>query len=867
MLPFLRQSFFHVDCFKCAKCGNQVTADTNLLLLSDGSPICANCSYSCNVCKQPILDEAIMTGDDSYHAHCFKCKVCKNRIDELVFAKTSQGIYCMNCHNERVARSRRHQARKQERERERAAQAAAANAASGSMNSRQGDPRDGQNARSTNGVRPRHLVVSRGGISWVCAQASNDQGRPSSQANSADASSPDTSLYGGGLSRSSSHRAPNSVDSPSSGPSSAGAKRGSAHNLVASEAQHRAQEQAAPTPPTGPSPSSQGLLGSPVERPSVPLSKRHSGLFIGLPSSPSMTRANSNAGRPSTAGSSATSSPIDLFRSTTSPTSKMETLSIPTDSASNGRLDKRKSFDPSTRPLNVLRTVASSASLNTNHSGAPTDYNRSVSNTTPSINTNVRGRESPRPYSPLRDYFSPEPGTYTDSDYQSSPISPANGRGDSAAAGRARSASSSAYMSDTGSTRGTPARPTLNLDRMPARSTSLAIPTSFEALEAESPSNLVLDRSPLRSPQNRPSKLSLNGSNFSSQHSWDDARHSALSGVEFELQHSGSGSSVPPSPSHFVDVPHSIESGTDTESESNENGYGGGRSSEDSHDRPPSLPPKEPPPRLVSKRPSDLRVDVTPQRSTTPANAGESEGTPESSPVERTSHATFIAPALPPIRISMGSADFSDLIKMAGQGHVPGKPDTSKLMLDLTLTPPDSAGAPTTPKSDITVLGSADNHATDETPMMKRVAASNADRSGATSPESTSSYDYIDAPRRSVDRERARVDPPSRSDTPPLNLGRRRDRGDSSAGGRGTPVNGANGVARITVTAPGDGIEALRRRLQDAMSASADRGSGQVVLDAGFVHSILGMFDQQQSEHSDLRRNLDGMKVGFSICP
>ncbi|KAH9948675.1 hypothetical protein B0H21DRAFT_777741 [Amylocystis lapponica] len=112
------QSFFHVDCFRCAKCGNQVTADTNLLLLSDGSPICANCSYSCNVCHLPILDEAIMTGDDSYHAHCFKCKVCKNRIDELVFAKTSQGIYCMNCHNQRVARSRRHAQRQREKEEE-----------------------------------------------------------------------------------------------------------------------------------------------------------------------------------------------------------------------------------------------------------------------------------------------------------------------------------------------------------------------------------------------------------------------------------------------------------------------------------------------------------------------------------------------------------------------------------------------------------------------------------------------------------------------------------------------------------------------------------------------------------------------------
>ena len=61
-----------------------------------------------------------MTGDDSFHAECFTCRSCKERIIELVFAKTSQGFYCMKCHNERVARSRRHLAKKQ-RERERPA--------------------------------------------------------------------------------------------------------------------------------------------------------------------------------------------------------------------------------------------------------------------------------------------------------------------------------------------------------------------------------------------------------------------------------------------------------------------------------------------------------------------------------------------------------------------------------------------------------------------------------------------------------------------------------------------------------------------------------------------------------------------------
>lgn len=58
-----------------------------------------------------------MTGDDSFHAHCFTCKVCKNRIDDLVFAKTSQGIYCMKCHNDRMIRIRKHTQRKAERER------------------------------------------------------------------------------------------------------------------------------------------------------------------------------------------------------------------------------------------------------------------------------------------------------------------------------------------------------------------------------------------------------------------------------------------------------------------------------------------------------------------------------------------------------------------------------------------------------------------------------------------------------------------------------------------------------------------------------------------------------------------------------
>lgn len=102
-------SLWHLECFRCAKCHEKVSTDRDdILLLSDGHPICGQCNYSCQICGLPILEEAIMTGEESYHASCFTCRSCNSRIEELVFAKTSQGIYCMPCHNERVARSRRH---------------------------------------------------------------------------------------------------------------------------------------------------------------------------------------------------------------------------------------------------------------------------------------------------------------------------------------------------------------------------------------------------------------------------------------------------------------------------------------------------------------------------------------------------------------------------------------------------------------------------------------------------------------------------------------------------------------------------------------------------------------------------------------
>ncbi|KAI7868463.1 hypothetical protein BDF14DRAFT_1793598 [Spinellus fusiger] len=103
---------WHFECFRCAKCNKLVECYSNHLLLRDGSPICEDCSYRCHACHQTIKDEAIMTGEEAYHAECFACVQCHTRIEDLVFTQTSKGIFCTSCHE---MRKQLRQKRKEER--------------------------------------------------------------------------------------------------------------------------------------------------------------------------------------------------------------------------------------------------------------------------------------------------------------------------------------------------------------------------------------------------------------------------------------------------------------------------------------------------------------------------------------------------------------------------------------------------------------------------------------------------------------------------------------------------------------------------------------------------------------------------------
>ncbi|TVY19795.1 putative Rho-type GTPase-activating protein 4 [Lachnellula arida] len=98
---------WHLNCFRCNTCSTLLDSDANLLLLGDGSLICNNCTYSCSACGNKIEDLAILTGDQAFCATCFRCRNCKRKIENLRYARTSQGIFCMSCHESLMARRRK----------------------------------------------------------------------------------------------------------------------------------------------------------------------------------------------------------------------------------------------------------------------------------------------------------------------------------------------------------------------------------------------------------------------------------------------------------------------------------------------------------------------------------------------------------------------------------------------------------------------------------------------------------------------------------------------------------------------------------------------------------------------------------------
>lgn len=178
------------------------------------------------------------------------------------------------------------------------------------------------------------------------------------------------------------------------------------------------------------------------------------------------------------------------------------------------------------------------------------------------------------------------------------------------------------------------------------------------------------------------------------------------------------------SPAHRADVPQNIESETDTEAESDHSAH----RSQIRNSEPPSPPPKEDKDIFTETSDADLDMSITTQLD------NGSDDT-ESSPVEHTSHSTFIAPALPPIRFSMNTADFSELFNsVGGMPSIKSMDHLAKLSeeeLHENYTPPSTATFETnlTPTSNITVIPVVENGSHGDSEAAGKRSSSYDDRS------------------------------------------------------------------------------------------------------------------------------------------
>ena len=190
-------------------------------------------------------------------------------------------------------------------------------------------------------------------------------------------------------------------------------------------------------------------------------------------------------------------------------------------------------------------------------------------------------------------------------------------------------------------------------------------------VKPSSPSTVILDSAPLPKARARVRPFdepnadefkSRNSSSLNSDLNEVDVVHSPRSyGYQqpryshsdpARLSDSSLNSSRSISPAHRVDVPQNVESETDTEAENDNDA----QRSQIRESEPPIPPPKED--HLIENSDADLDMSLS-QLDNGPDDT-------ESSPVQQVSHSTFIAPALPPIRFSLNTADFSELFNSVG---------------------------------------------------------------------------------------------------------------------------------------------------------------------------------------------------------
>jgi hypothetical protein len=351
------------------------------------------------------------------------------------------------------------------------------------------------------------------------------------------------------------------------------------------------------------------------------------------------------------------------------------------------------------------------------------------------------------------------------------------------------------------------------------------------------------------------------------------------------------------SPAHKVDVPHGIESGTDTSDGERE------PSTKEPTRKLSLSSTKEKEAKKSRRQPSHVDIETKqsasqeePGEDTFVNDAGDVDTEDESSPVERVSRSTFIAPAHPPIRFSVSGNGFQELLSQfdphdpasfsalgeflkmnedaesrndAGSSATSLNPDGGAASNERgRLSSSSSAATPTT----VSVLSTGDNSS------MTTISAPSSqghedsflvlDRPGATNgvksdilqrQRSVHNNSSISSSRSSSEKSR---DPPASDD--------QRTRLVPNATIYHTDVGLSEPSPQFTVTTPVsaagrsaklDQAAAVMKRLQDALQDTARRGMTQITLDQEFVQAVIMTIEQRRDESTKMKSKLDHVRV------
>jgi hypothetical protein len=633
-----------------------------------------------------------------------------------------------------------------------------------------------------------------------------------------------------------------------------------------------------------------------------------------------------------------------------SPVDAKNGLLLPVKTESDG-MQRRKSFDDGVRPLNLLLPQASGAlegfdslsdrlsstgslniptsRMNKRRSINPAmtfDLDTSIPATAaPSITppspssygrSHTLGRDSPRVRSPLATQF-PEvlvPRTSPDTDSRQNspssvlrfPISAAESErwlNEGSVTARTRTESASTYLAENSQKPKVSPQRMPTLDSVPPRSTSLAVVLdgSGGAPPPSWPSEEASGVTPAARATSRAGSASSGSTVGLRQRSADGRLSPAMGDHRLSSQPSDAvrnlqqqtSRSRPASPARRADVPRGVESGTDTEAESES-----GRKSPYPELQGPVPVAKNETSALEGSPPESQVIVRENGRSTTKGGSAENSDMEDISPAEeRMSHATFIAPALPPIRFSMNAADFSELLGDADADIAKGAPDQlANVAEDSEGSSPGSGPPSAVPLAEGTTFGMLAPNEPSSPDEDKHLVSGFGGITASPPQSKASSQDghHGHSSNSSVVLPRDNHTLPKRSNTissrlpqkhdssslhsrrnPELGAGRGRASSDSSQMDTSSQqshgsANAASSTTRTTVNEPNtmagrqlgsDSFEYVRRRLQEALVDANECGAQQLAVEKGFIEAILAIIERRNEEFSKLRGEFDGMKV------